>query len=172
MHSLPPIGPGDHVRGPDTAPVTIVQYGDYACPHTRASTPVIEAMLAEDPTGIRFVFRHFPLYHLHPDAEALSLLAEAAHAQGKFWEAHHMIMDETRPDPDAVLEALPSIGVTRQDAEALLTDGSLEDHVERDHAGGAAAGVHSTPSFFFNGKLHDGKYDGATLRAKAAAARR
>ncbi len=171
MHQIPPIGPDDHVRGPADAPVTIVQYGDYACPYTRASTPVIEALLAEDPAGLRFVFRHFPLHHLHPDAEALAILAEAAHAQGRFWEAHAMIMERTAPDPDEVLAALPDIGVDRDQAEALLTEGKLEDRVERDRQGGASAGVHSTPTFFFNGKLHDGKSDPGTIRAKLAEAR-
>lgn len=172
MSSLPPVGPLDHARGPADAAVTIVQYGDYACPHTRASTPVVEAMLAEDPAGLRFVFRHFPLHHLHPEAEALALLVEAAGAQGLFWEAHGLVMKEARPDPDEVLAALPRIGVDREAAEALLTSGTLEARVDRDHDAAHALGVHSTPTFFFEGRVHDGSYDADTLRACLAEARR
>lgn len=170
MKALPPIGPQDHVRGAADAALTIVQYGDYACPHTRASVPVLDAILREN-EDVRLVFRHFPLHHLHPDAEALALLAEAAGAQGKFWEAHDRIMGKASPDPDEVLAALPELGVDRDAVEALLAEGKLEDRVEDDRRGGELAGVHSTPSFFFDGALHDGKYDGKTLREKLAQAR-
>jgi hypothetical protein len=64
MNHLTPIGANDHVRGTETAAITVVQSGDSACPHTRAALPVVEAILAGNPAEVRFVFRHFPRHHL------------------------------------------------------------------------------------------------------------
>src|SRR3954464_7248291 len=82
-----PVGPSDHVRGPASADVTLVEYGDFACPFCRAAYAEIKALLARMP-DVRFVFRANPRSHLFPDAEPAAEAAEAASAQGKFWEMH------------------------------------------------------------------------------------
>src|SRR4051794_22140785 len=89
---LPPITDDDHVRGAAEPALTIVQYGDYDCPHTRASTPIIRSLIGALTVPVRFVFRHFPLRHLHANAQALSEIAEAAATLDHFWPTHDRLM--------------------------------------------------------------------------------
>src|SRR4051812_7519971 len=92
-HSVPtrlhvPVGERDHVIGPATAPATVVEYGDYECPYCGQAYPIVKALLERLGPQMRFVFRHFPLIQIHPNAEHSAEAAEAAGAQGKFWEMH------------------------------------------------------------------------------------
>lgn len=144
----------DHVRGPREAAVTIIEYGDYECPHTRAAHEVVERLLAANP-DVCFVYRHFPLLDLHPNAERLACIAEAA--DGAFWEVHERLMTDGQ-DVDDELE---------DDAIAAASE-----RVDRDVGEGMNAGVSSTPTFFFSGDKHDGHYDYATLEERLRAARR
>jgi protein-disulfide isomerase len=157
----------DHVRGSEDAAITIIQYGDYACPHTRAAEPILERLLREN-TDVRLVFRHFPLRHLHPSAERVHRVAEAAEGQGKFWLAHEEFMRSGGALADE------SGLASHLNVERLQADADEEGVAARvDHAvkAGRAAGVHSTPTFFFNGALHDGHYDYETLSEQLSAAR-
>src|SRR5258705_9468430 len=83
-----PVGEGDHVRGPASASVTLVEYGDYECPYCRAAVAIVEELQRVLPDALRFVFRHFPLENVHPHAPRAAEAAEAAAAQGKFFEMH------------------------------------------------------------------------------------
>jgi protein-disulfide isomerase len=170
---LQPIEAADHVRGPEDAELTIVEYGDYDCPHTRRAHAILSSVIARLPRAPRFVFRHFPLRDLHPNAELLSELAEAAATRGKFWELHDHLMAHRRgvTREDVVRDA-GAAGIDIADLEALVGSAELRARIERDVQSGRGAGVHSTPSFFFNGVLHDGHYDEATLSEKILDARR
>lgn len=169
---LEPVHEGDHVRGPADAAVTIVEYGDYDCPHTRASKPELDRLLAANP-DVRFVFRHFPLRHLHENAELLSRVAEAAERQQKFWPLHDRLMSHRFRIDDADITAdAEAAGVDLEQVQRDVDDPSLARRIEHDVQKGRAAGVHSTPTFFFEGALHDGHYDYDTLANKLAAARR
>ena len=170
---LEPIEAADHVRGPDDAQLTIVKYGDYDCPHTRRSHAILSAIIARMTRQPRFVFRHFPLRHLHENAEMLAELAEAAAARGKFWEMHDHLMAHRRgiTRHDVVRDA-EAVGVAIEALDELIGADAIRARVERDVESGQRAGVHSTPTFFFNGLLHDGHYDQATLEAKIDEARR
>jgi protein-disulfide isomerase len=162
MDPLPPIQPDDHVRGAADAPVTIVEYGDYDCPHTRAAQATVDKLL--DGGGVRFVFRHFPLRRLHANAEILARVAEAAQRQDLFWPMHDHLMHHRRAvERDDIFADAEAIGLDLRRVNALLDDPAIAARIERDVQGGRAAGVHSTPSFFFNGVLHDGHYDLETL---------
>ncbi|MFI5273374.1 MAG: DsbA family protein [Ktedonobacterales bacterium] len=86
-----PVSDRDHVRGVETAPATLVIYGDYECPYTRLAYRAVQRVLADEPEYLRFVFRHFPLSRIHPHAQQASEAAEAAAAQGTFWEMHDML---------------------------------------------------------------------------------
>ncbi|MDB4945098.1 MAG: putative sodium/proton antiporter [Labilithrix sp.] len=153
LAELARVRPDDHVRGPGSG-LTIVEYGDYECPHTRAAEPVLEELLAENP-DVRFVYRHFPLAHLHPHAERLAAFAEAGGGD-EFWERHERLMAGDVPS-DLLDEELDEKAVHR----AL-----------RDVAPARAAGVHSTPTFLFGAEKFDGAYDYDTLSAQLRAARR
>lgn len=167
---LTPLQPDDHVRGDADAPVTLIEYGDYDCPHTRAAQSNVEQLVAGG--GVRFVFRHFPLRHLHVNAEILARLAEAAQRQGLFWPMHDHLMHHRRAiQRDDILADAADVGLDLARVTPLLDDASVVGRIERDVQGGRAAGVHSTPSFFFNGLLHDGHYDLEALSEQLRRAR-
>src|SRR2546421_6531355 len=102
-HLAVPVSERDHSQGPVTAPVTLVQYGDYECPYTRQSTTVVQALQAQLGERLRFVFRNFPLVQIHPHALHAAEAAEAAAAQGKFWEMHDYIFHHQHTLEDADL---------------------------------------------------------------------
>ena len=168
---LAPVAPDDHARGAADPRVTIVEYGDYDCPHTRRAQSVLERLLAEN-EDVAIVFRHFPLRHKHPHAEALSRLTEAADRQGKFWELHdRLLRHRTEPSQQAETDA-DAVGLVPGRLAEDAADPAIAERVERDVVDGKASGVHSTPTFFFNGVLWDGHYDFDTLSEKVRAARR
>jgi protein-disulfide isomerase len=166
------VGPKDHVRGATGEhALTVVVYGDYDCPHTRASQAVVDRLVAEN-ADLRVVFRHFPLRHIHANAEILSRIAEASAAQGKFWEMHDHLMHHRSAIGQAdVLADAKAVGVDLDAVSAALDGKELAARIEHDVQSGRASGVHSTPSFFFDGVLHDGHYDHETLAKKLAEAR-
>src|SRR6476469_5138172 len=88
-----PITQLDHCLGPHDAPVTLVEYGDYECPHCGAAHPIVKMLLRQLGKKVRFVFRHFPLTQVHPNAEPAAESAEFAGAHGKFWEMHDGIYE-------------------------------------------------------------------------------
>jgi protein-disulfide isomerase len=164
-----PVHAGDHSRGGEGAPATLVIYGDYECPYTRQAYRVVQRLLAEEPEVLRFVFRHFPLTSIHPHAEHASEAAEAAAAQGKFWEMHDALFAHQHALEDTDLRhyaddlALDGARFTR-DLETHATKQRIADEV----GSGRASGVQGTPTLYFNGHLHAGGYDEATLRAAIA----
>lgn len=161
----------DHVRGGEGSSVVLVEYGDYDCPHTRAAQAIVDRIARENP-DVRVVFRHFPLRHLHANAEILARIAEAASVQGKFWSMHDHLMAHRRPvDERGVVADASDAGIDMSRLQLDLESASIAERVERDVKKGRELGVHSTPSFFFDGKLHDGHYDYDTLSAKLREAR-
>src|SRR6266566_10155949 len=88
-----PVGPRDHRQGPEDAPVTLVEYGDYECPYCGAAHPVVKEIQQRLGDQLCFVFRHFPLTQIHPHAEHAAEAAEAAGAQGKFWQMHDTLFE-------------------------------------------------------------------------------
>src|SRR5687767_3626911 len=88
---LIPVTDRDHARGPSTAPVTLVEYGDYECPDCFNALPVIRAVREAMGERLRFVFRNFPLHTIHAHASQAAQAAEAAGGQGKFWEMHDLL---------------------------------------------------------------------------------
>ncbi len=166
--SVPPTD-ADHVLGRLDAPVVIVEYGDYDCPHTRRAHGILMELLSEEPGGVALVFRHFPLRHLHQNAENLSELMQAITDPDAYWAAHERLMAQRRMSLEVAVQELTALGLdvrelARHGAQARL-------HVQADVERGLRDGVHSTPSFFFNGAPHDGHYDIETLRQQLAAAR-
>jgi protein-disulfide isomerase len=101
-----PVNDSDHVLGPDTAPVTLVEYGDYECPFCGAAHPVVQDLLRLREGTIRYVYRHFPLSNVHPHAELAAETAEAAGARGRFWAMHDWLFThQDELSPGALLRA-------------------------------------------------------------------
>ncbi len=162
MSLRPPVSEHDHAAGPADAPLTLVEYGDYQCPHCAATDPVVRAVQQAFGKELRFVFRNFPLTEMHPAAEPAAEFAEGAAAQGKFWEAHDAIFAWSRRHgpPSLGPESFASIAQTLQlDAQRLEGEVSSHRYLERiknDFNGGIRSGVNGTPSFFINGQRFDG----------------
>lgn len=156
----------DHVRGADRPAITIIEYGDYDCPHTRRAQAFVDRLVAEN-GDVGLVFRHFPLRRLHANAEILARVAEAAELQGRFWAMHDHLMRHRAPiDEQGVLADAEDSEVDMERVRRDVERDDVASRVERDVQSGRALGVHSTPSFFFDGVLHDGHYDFETLAGR------
>jgi len=155
-----PVGPKDHFQGDPDAPVTLVEYGDYECPHCAQAHPIVQRVEQHFGHRLRFVFRNFPLTQIHPHAEAAAQTAEFAATQGKFWEMHDLLLENQPRLNFALLETLA--GELDLDPAALteaLQSGEFAEHVRADFTGGVRSGVNGTPTFFINGQRHDGPFD-------------
>jgi Na+/H+ antiporter NhaA len=166
------VDPGrDHIRGSNDAPVTLVEYGDYECPYCGQAEVVIRELLDSFGNDLRYVWRHLPLNDVHPNTQMSAEAAEAAAAQGRFWEMHDKLLahqDQLAP-PDLGRYA-DELGL---DPERFWDELRRREHAERvadDVATADASGVAGTPSFFINGRRHQGAYDVGTLTAAVRSA--
>jgi diadenylate cyclase len=157
---MQPVGPEDHVRGPEGAPVTLVKYGDYECPYCGELHPVLEELRERAGERVRFVFRHFPLDSVHPRARRAALAAEAAASQGRFWEMHDLLYENQAElgEEDLVRHAA-KLGLDLQRFEEDLANDHLAWSIEEDRLGGDRAGVVGTPALFVNGVRYTGTMD-------------
>jgi protein-disulfide isomerase len=161
-----PIGKDDHVQGAATAPVTLVEYGDYECPYCGAAYLMVKAITKRFGAQLRFVFRNMPLNEMHPNAELAAEAAEAAAAQGKFWEMHDALYEhQSELGPDLMRALARRFHLDEKRFEDDLTSRRFRDHVRRDFMGGVRSGVAGTPTFFINGERHDGALDERSLTA-------
>lgn len=153
-----PVGPHDHARGDLEAPVIVVEYGDYECPYCGAAHPVTKELTEVAP--IRFVFRHFPITTLHPHAELAAEAAEAAGAQGKFWQMHDWIYEHQQTIAlEDLVAAAAHLRLDVKRFEADLTAHRNEKTIRDHFMSGVRSGVNGTPTFFINGVRHDGGYE-------------
>lgn len=153
-----PVGERDHVEGPADAPVTLVEYGDYQCPYCGAAYPIVKRLQKEFGAGLRFVFRNFPITNAHPHAEWAAETAEAAAAQGKFWEMHDYLYENQRLFDDPAyfsrFESKLKLDVTRIDQEVARQ--AYAPRIQEDFLSGVRSGVNGTPTFFIEGVRYDG----------------
>lgn len=157
----------DHILGPPDASVTIVEYGDYECPYCRQVEPIRREIRERLGGQYRYVYRHFPIRTSHPNAQLAAEAAEAAGAQGKFWEMHERLYGATGPselDRDHIVEYAREIGLDVEQFERDLTDGTYEDRVREDFRSGRLSGATGTPTFFINGVRYDGAWDVDSLQ--------
>jgi protein-disulfide isomerase len=165
MSLTPPVSEQDHVQGSATAPVTLVEYGDYECPHCGAVYPIIKQLQQHFGEALRFVYRNFPLNQIHPHAEHAAEAAEAAGAAGKFWPMHDIIYEHQSGLGDRHLaEYASTIGVDSRVLIDAWTKHTFTERVKEDFMGGVRSGVNGTPTFFINGERHDAAHDYASLR--------
>jgi protein-disulfide isomerase len=162
----PPIGENDHVQGPANAPVTIVEYGDYECPYCGEAYPVTKALQKRLGDQLRFVFRNFPLSEMHPHAENAAEAAEAAGAQGKFWEMHDMLYEnQAALEPEDLVRYAQALHLDARRFVKEISEHLYAERVREDFGSGVRSGVNGTPTFFINGVRHDGPFDLASLLA-------
>ena len=160
----PPVGPDDHVQGPDDAPVTLVEYGDFQCPDCGVAYSIVQELQKDMSNRLRFVFREFPLTDIHRYAEAAAEAAEAAGAQGKFWEMHDLLFRHQQALRDQDLRHYAQkIGLDMGKFEQSSASHAEAAHIRADQVSGVRSGVQGTPTFFINGVRHDDSYDLETL---------
>jgi len=149
----------DHAAGPVDAPVTLVEYGDYECPYCGEAYPLLKAVQAALGERLRFVFRNFPLAQMHPHALRAAQFAEAAAAQGKFWETHDMLYEHQDALSDHDLAGYAhELGLPNTSFGEAVS-GKYDARIEADFSGGVRSGVNGTPTLFINGQRYDGPRD-------------
>ncbi|GGO53523.1 Na(+)/H(+) antiporter NhaA 2 [Streptomyces daqingensis] len=164
-------GDRDHVRGAEEAVVTILEYGDYECPYCSGADPVVRELLGSH-EDVRHVWRHLPLTDVHPNAQLGAEAAEAAAAQGAFWEMHEWLLShqEQLNVPDLVRQA-QALGLDVERFREDLRERIGQDRILQDLDSADESGVSGTPTFFINGRRHQGGYDMDSLYKAVKAAR-
>lgn len=155
----PPVNERDHAAGPDDAAVTLVEYGDYECPYCGMAHPVVKRIRRELGSQLRFAFRNFPLAEAHPHAQTAAQAAEAAGAQGRFWEMHDAIFEhQDALEVEDLLRYAGSLGLDTAQISRDLEAGTYTKRVRDDFRSGVRSGVNGTPTFFVNGTRYDGSW--------------
>lgn len=161
----------DHVRGPATSPVTIVEYGDFECPYCGQAEPVVRDLLAGH-AEIRYVWRHLPLRDVHPRAYLAAKATEAAGKQGAFWPMHDLLFDhQDELRPTDLLRHAETLGLDVEKFKADLRGRWVQSRVADDVESAQLSGVSGTPTFFINGRRHYGAYDIESLTAAVKTAK-
>jgi Na+/H+ antiporter NhaA len=161
----------DHIRGPESAPITVVEYGDFQCPYCGQAEGVVRELLI-DFGDLRYVWRHLPLNDVHTHAQLAAEASEFAAAHGKFWEMYDLLL--SHQDALEVRHLIAYAGELGLDGErfrAALRKRKYSDRIAQDVESADRSGVSGTPTFFINGRRHYGAYDTATLAAAVRAAR-
>ena len=163
----PPIGKHDHIQGPSTAIVTLVEYGDYQCPFCGNTHPIIKKLQKHYGDQLRFVFRNFPQVRVHAYAQRAAEAAEAAGSQGKFWEMHDYLYEHQEAlDVENLARAAVVLGLDRVKFNREVAERVYADRVQRDIQSGTDSEVGGTPTIFINGVRNDDDDDFETLKAK------
>ncbi len=151
-----PVSESDHIKGNNNAPLTLVEYGDYQCPYCGEAYPALEELQKRLGKKLKFVFRNFPLTNTHADAETAALAAEAAGAQGKFWEMHSILYkNQSNLKRDDLIGYAQKIGLDMERFKNDLENKTYQQKVKDDFEGGIRSGVNRTPSFYVNGEKED-----------------
>lgn len=161
-----PVSAADHVRGGADGRVVLVEYGDYECPYCRVAHGEVLQLSRHFGDDLTYVFRHFPLTEIHPLAEPAAETAEFAGAEGRFWHMHDAIYaHQDALSLPFLLGTTRALGLPERDFELALEAKTFAPKVERHFLSGVRSGVNGTPTFFINGRRHDGPFDYQTLAA-------
>jgi protein-disulfide isomerase len=161
-----PVGQRDHRQGPENAPVTLLEYGDYECPYCGEAYPIVQEIQRRLGDRLRFVFRNFPLTQSHPHAQHAAEAAEAAAGQEKFWEMHDYLFEHQRALDDAhLVQYAVALNLDEETFKREMIEHVHTNRVHEDFLSGVRSGVNGTPTFFINGVRHDDSYELETLLA-------
>jgi protein-disulfide isomerase len=164
--TLPVSDERDHIQGRAEAPVTLLEYGDYECPYCGAAYPIVKQVQSQMGDRLRFVFRNFPISTSHPHAEQAAEAAEAAAAQGRFWEMHdHLYEHQRHLEAGDLRTYAEELGLDVERFDRELAENVHAARVREDFMSGVRSGVNGTPTFYVNGNRHDGPYDLDSLLA-------
>jgi protein-disulfide isomerase len=150
----------DHIQGPGTAAVTLVEYGDYECPYCAQAYLIVKEVQERLGNKVRFVFRNFPLTKLRPHAYQSALAVETAAAQGKFWEMYDFLFKHGQSlTDDNLRQSAAKLGLNVNKFDLEFRDRTYSRHVDEDIQSGEESGVTKTPTFFINGDRYDDSWD-------------
>jgi protein-disulfide isomerase len=159
-----PLGSSDHVRGPDNAPFTLVEYGDYECPACGRLYVTLRDLQSEVASRLRIVFRHYPLSGIHPHAQQAAEAAEAAGAQGKFWEMHTLLFERaSKLETKDLIHYAEELALDADRFRTELKHHTYSDRVRANFVAGVQNGVYGTPGLFLNEVRYAGKWDRDSL---------
>jgi protein-disulfide isomerase len=162
--TIPPVSELDHSLGPAAAPVTLVEYGDYECLYCAEAYMIVKDIKRWLGNELRFVFRNFPITNSHPNAQLAAEAAEAAGAQGRFWEMHDYLFKHQKAlDYDHIPRYAQILGLDMTRFNREITEHKYEARVREDFVNGFKGGVSGTPTFFINGVRYDDSWDLGTL---------
>jgi protein-disulfide isomerase len=173
---LPEVTKADHIKGKDSAKVTIIEYSDFQCPFCQRHEATIEQAMKDFPNDVRVVYRQFPLTSLHPFAQKAAEASECAARQGKFWEMHQQLFalgeSPAGLSIDGMKKAAADLKLNTNDFNKCLDNDETKDVVDQQAQAGSVAGVTGTPANFINGKLVEGAvpYDSFKQSLQAAGA--
>lgn len=161
-----PVTAEDHIQGNENALVTLVEYGDYECPHCGHAHTIVKQLQRQFGSKLRFVFRNFPLTEIHPLAEPAAETAEYADSLGLFWEMHDLIFEnQANLSSGLLIELAESLGLSEGKLEKILLNHTYEPKIQKDFLGGVKSGVNGTPTFFINNERHRGSFEFEELAA-------
>jgi protein-disulfide isomerase len=164
-HLLLPIRPTDHVHGPEDAPFALVEYGDYECPDCGRLYVILRDLQKDLGSRLRIVFRQYPLSGVHPHAQQAAEAAEAAGAQGKFWEMHTLLFERQQAlRTKDLIRYAEELNLDFERFRQELKNETYKERVRADFIAGVQNGVHGTPGLFLNGVRYDGEWDEESLR--------
>jgi len=156
----PPVDKNDHTEGLPNAPITLVEFGDFECPHCGAAYPVIKEIQKAFKKQLRFVFRPFPLSNVHPHALQAAAAAEAADRQHRFWPMHDMLFEnQDRLDRRSLVAYAKALELDLEQFNKDIDDPRIAGKIEASFESGVRSGVNGTPSFYINGSKYNGGND-------------
>ncbi len=156
-----PVDPDrDHIQGPEDAPVTLVEYGDFQCPNCGEAYPILKSIQKKMGNKLRFVYRHFPITETHPDAVHAAEASEAAAAQGKFWEMHDLLFEhQDALDGESLHNYAAQLNLDLGRFDRDMREHLYAERIRDDFASGLRSGANGTPTFFINGDRYDLPWD-------------
>jgi protein-disulfide isomerase len=161
---LLPIRPSDHVRGREEAPYTLVEYGDYQCPDCGGLYLILRDLQRDIASRLRIVFRHYPLSGIHHHAQQAAEAAEAAGAQGKFWEMHTLLFERQQAlRTKDLIRYAEELALDVERFRDELKNERYSERVRADFLAGVQNGVYGTPGLFLNGVRYDGDWGKESL---------
>jgi len=159
-----PVGENDYSAGSKDATVTLVEYGDYECPHCGRAYSIIKKVQETMGDKLRFVFRNFPLTQVHPNALHAAEAAEIAGKHSKYWEMHDVLFEnQDALDDESLKTYAEQIELDAEKFAEELENDIFEEKVRADFMGGVESGVNGTPTFFINGARFDQSWDYESL---------
>src|SRR5437868_2148346 len=162
----PAVHADEHVQGGIDAPVVLVEYGDYECPHCGRAHPIVKRIQKKFGKELALVFRNFPLNEIHPNAESAAETAEFAAKHARFWPMHDINFEhQAELAAHMLIDRAEEWRLNRDDLRSALEGGTFTDRVKQDFMSGVRSGVNGTPTFFINGQRHDGSFDFDELSA-------